>query len=584
MTVPKSLASTLCLLALGMPLAAEQKVNSEPQITLSKRTAPLSIKTAFQVKYVAMDTVYLSSGRAAGLTKGMKLTIKRIENVSTQATSGEGTGGEIIADLEVITVAETSAVCSVSNPKSPIQAGDFAYLPPADAEMLAMKQSMGGTRKYPVVVTFTGGDPLEEEAREDVPRPPLPEVNRIRGRIGFDYSSTKSSGLSSSQTGVVVRADITRIGGTYWNLSGYWRGRLTSSSATNQESLQDLINRTYTLSMTYDNPESKWVAGFGRLFVPWASSLETIDGGYFGRRLSSSVTTAIFAGSTPDPTSWSYDPNRRIAGGLVNFEGGTFDAVHFASTSGMGVSMEKFAIDRPFLFFENNLSYKQYVSIYQSLQADNPKDATKTARIGPGVSRSFVTVRFQPHRRVSFDVNHNYFRDVPTFDPRLIGTGLLDKYLFQGMSAGVRVETWKQVSVYTNIGRSNRSGDTKPSLNQLYGITAGRIWKTGLRADVRYSIYDSSFGKGDYRVISLSRNLQESMRLEVQVGRQSMTSSLSGQSGSRFINALFDANIGSRYFVQGGFTAERGNMFDYDQWVTTFGYRFDNRGSQGTGR
>jgi hypothetical protein len=250
----------------------------------------------------------------------------------------------------------------------------------------------------------------------------------------------------------------------------------------------------------------------------------------------------------------------------------------------MGVSMQKFAVDRPFTFFENNLSYKQYVSLYESLQADNPKDATGTTRVGPGVSRSFVTLRLQPHRRVSFDINHNYFRDIPTFDPRLIGTGLLDKYLFQGISAGARVETWKRIAFYTNLGRSSRSGDTKTSLNQLYGITAGNILKTGLRADVRYSTYDSSFGKGSYRSFSLSRNLHDNMRLEFQAGKQSMNSTLSGQTGSRFVNAMFDANIGSRYFVQAGYTTERGNMFDYDQWVTTFGYRFDNRGSQGTGK
>ena len=42
--------------------------------------------------------------------------------------------------------------------------------------------------------------------------------------------------------------------------------------------------------------------------------------------------------------------------------------------------------------------------------------------------------------RFSVDVNNNYFRGVPTFDERLIGTGLLDKMLFQGWSGGFRLE------------------------------------------------------------------------------------------------------------------------------------------------
>ena len=150
----------------------------------------------------------------------------------------------------------------------------------------------------------------------------MPSVNRARGHIGVDYMGTKSHGSpgsTSSDLGLVLRADITRINGTYWNLSGYWRGRLTSQSSASQQTLQDLINRTYHLQMTYDNPNSAWVAGFGRLYLPWAPSLDTIDGGYFGRRLSPPTTTGIFAGSTPDPTSWNFDPARRIAGAFMNF-------------------------------------------------------------------------------------------------------------------------------------------------------------------------------------------------------------------------------------------------------------------------
>jgi len=74
----------------------------------------------------------------------------------------------------------------------------------------------------------------------------LPEINRARGRIGFDYSGVTSASGSSNNLGLVVRTDITRINGTYWNLSGYWRGRI-NSRASGQATIQDLINRTYHL-------------------------------------------------------------------------------------------------------------------------------------------------------------------------------------------------------------------------------------------------------------------------------------------------------------------------------------------------
>ena len=49
------------------------------------------------------------------------------------------------------------------------------------------------------------------------------------------------------------------------------------------------------------------------------------------------VTAGLFAGSTPDPTSWSYDPNRRIAGEFTNISGGSYDNVHYSSTFGFGI-------------------------------------------------------------------------------------------------------------------------------------------------------------------------------------------------------------------------------------------------------
>jgi AMIN domain-containing protein len=538
-------------------------------------------RLAFQVKYVSKDAAYLEGGRSAGLTEGMKLEVR--DDSLDGKPNPDGSDPRLIARLEVASVAETSSVTDIKQARRPIKPGDVAYLSSEDQATLTEQQSLSSTRKYPQVITFTEGDPLEEEQRAEVPRPPLPEINRARGRIGVDYSGImglNGSSPSSSQVGLVLRADITRIGGTYWNLSGYWRGRMTQRSSAGTQTLQDLLNRTYHLAMTYDNPNSRWVAGVGRLYLPWASSLETIDGGYFGRRIGAHSTMGIFGGSTPDPTSWNYNPDRRMGGAFVNFEGGSYDSVRFTSTIGSGISTLNGQFDRPFVFVENGIYYKRFLSIYESAQADNPPGSPAVARPGPGLARSFVTVRVQPHERISFDFNHNYFRDVPTFDPSLIGTGLLDKYLFQGFSAGVRVEPIRHIFLYTNMGLSSRTGDTRSSLNQMYGFTVGQIWRTGLRGDVRYSRFNSSFGDGEYEAASLSRNISDAFRVEVQYGQQKFISGLSANSTSRFVNTMLDTNLGKHYFFTGGFTVDRGVLLDYNQWFLTLGYRCDNRGSQ----
>ena len=570
------------------PVEAAVTVSSAPAVTPSSppetstvisRTDDPSLRTVFKVKYVAEGIAYLEGGRAQGLTAGMKLEVEETNLPATQGDSASATDPRVVAELEVSAVAETSAVTDIHTPKRPVKAGDLAYLSNGDAEALVQQRALSPTRQYPAVISFTEGDTLDEEARELVPRPPLPSVNRARGRIGFDAIETISHGTSSvtsSDVGMVFRGDITRIGGTYWNLSGYWRGRLTKESVASQQTLQNLINRTYHLNLTYDNPNSTLVAGFGRLYLPWAPSLDTIDGGYFGKRLSKGTTLGIFGGSTPDPSSWDYSPNRVISGAFVNFEGGEYNGFHYSSTSGAGVSMVNWAIDRPFIFFEDSLSYKRDIAIYESAQLDDPRGNSATPSPGPGLGRNFFTLRVNPHPRLELDFNYNYFRDVPTFDPNLVGTGLLDKYLFQGLSAGARVEVLKQVWLSTNLGRSTGTGDAKTSLNQMYGITFGRLPWVKLRADAHYARFSGSFGSGSYEAASLSRQLSDRLRLEVLVGQQNFVSTLTTSTRGRFITGTVETTLGPHYYLQGNFTTNRGDM-SYDQFMFSIGYRFDSK-------
>jgi hypothetical protein len=260
----------------------------------------------------------------------------------------------------------------------------------------------------------------------------------------------------------------------------------------------------------------------------------------------------------------------------VNFGGGSFDSLRYTSTSGIGISTLKWKVDRPFVFLENGLYYKRFLGIYSAVQADSPAGNPVVAAPGPGISRSFLTVRVQPIDRLELDVNHTYLRDLPTYDPALVGTGLLDKYLFQGFSGGVRLEVIRNIWVYTTLGRSSRSGDASSSLNEQYGITFNRL-PFAIHADTHYSRFNSAFGTGNYESLSISRNFHETFRWEVLGGIQQFSSTVSSATKSRFVTGNIEAPIGEHYFFQGGFTWNRGSSMNYDQWLFSFGYRFDTR-------
>jgi hypothetical protein len=539
----------------------------------SAQVADPSLHISFKVKYVAEGAAYLIGGRSSGLVQGMKLVV---HDPGRSADSARPQG-PVVAELQIVSLAESSAVTEIHNPTRDVKPGDWAELSAEDSAKLGEPGPVTAAVKNAAPVVAQP-KPHEAGRREE----PSPEESRIRARIGFDYSGISSSGSTpgrSSALGLALRTDMTRIAGTHWNLQGYWRGRLTKNSQPNEDTLEDYLDRTYTIQLFYDNPNSKWVAGFGRLYLPWAVSLDTIDGGYVGRRVANGVVAGVFLGSTPDPASWHYSPDQQIGGSFVNFEGGSYDDFHYTSTTGVALSMVNWQLNRPYFFLENGLSYMKYISVYHSLIVDSPPGISPDGiKPGAGISRSYLSLRLQPRQWISFDVSHNYFRDVPTAATALIGTGLVDKLLYQGVNVGVRVEPVRHFSVYTTLGQSDKTGDRKRSLNQMYGVTWNEIWRTGIRADVHYSKFDSSFARGGYQVLSLSRHLGNRIIWDMQVGNQTLNSAFTVNQRSVFVDTSFDTTLGSHTFLQSGYTIERGAQLNYSQWYLSLGYRFDLKG------
>ncbi len=578
------------LLALVLELCLVVSLASAQTLLKQGEAGP---ETRFKIKFVTGGIVYLEGGRSAGLADGQHLTVRR-ETPNDSGATNPGT-----AEIRVISVASTSAAAEIVSSNLDLRPGDVAYLSAQDIEKLKLLASSKESRKYPQVITFTEGDPMDEEVREHLPRPPSPEVNRLRGQIGFEYNSITepgATGMSSSNYGMLFRADMSRIGGSYWNLSGFYRGRFISQTPSSQQTLTDLINRTYHLSLTYNNPDSHWVAGFGRLYLPWATSLDTIDGGYLGRHYGK-FTFGLFGGTAPDPTSWRYAPNRQIGGGFLNIEGGSYDNLRYTTTFGVAINRVDWHPDRQFAFFESGLYYKRYLSVYHDLETDFVlnssvnQSATSAGAAGasapsntgltsspfsPGLnlSRDYLTVRYQPYRFIAFDATENYFANLPTFDERLIATGLLDKVLFQGLSGGVHLDLPYRISPYVDIGKSHSGGDQQGSWNKMYGVTWGNIMHSGFRADVRYSQFDSSFGHGIYRTLMIGRQLGESLRFDLQVGQQNFASALTSENRVRWMTSTFDWFISRHYFVASGVTIYRGKNQSYNQVYVDLGYRF----------
>jgi hypothetical protein len=530
-------------------------------------------RAEFQVRYVTSGAVYLSGGREEGLQEGFHLTVSR-------RVLGEPTlSARSIAQLVVTAVSTHSAVCEIVTAEGELQTGDWAEVIKQDLESIQAVRQSTTARRYAQIVTFTEGDPLEEELRDYVPRPRPTEMNRSSGRISLEHNGIydHQSAISTFQQGVVFRSDVARIGGSFWNLTGYWRGRFNSQAGAQVQTrnLRDVLNRTYHVGLFYNNPQSKYTIGVGRLFVPWATSLNTLDGGYLGRRLNRYWTVGAFGGSTPDPTAWDYKPGRQIGGAFLNAVAGSFTGHRYTSTVGVAMTRLHWKAEREYAFTETTYTWKTRLSVFHNLQADRlTQGRLGIVDGGASISRSFLTVRLQPASWLSFDVGHNYMRNVPTFDTILLSTGLLDQYLFTGFSGGARVDVTSNIALYGSVGQSKRSDDSRGSLNKSYGVTIRNFNKTGVRADIRHSDFTSAFGTGWYQMLSLSRQIGEQLRLDVQAGAQAFKSGVTNDNRGMWTSSTLDWFLGRHYVMNSGVTLYRGELQSYDQVFFSLGYRY----------
>lgn len=531
------------------------------------------LRTTFDVRYIATGAVYVSGGRDEGLMEGFHLNVKRVKPGEPVLSAQQ------IARLVVTGVTAHSAVCEIESATLEPEPGDIAQISKEDLETIQAVQQSATARRYAQVVTFTEGDALDQELRDYVPKPPSPEVNRVRGRISYEFNAVRdqTASMLTTQHGIVLRIDANRLGGTYWNFTGYWRGRINTHGGDSAQTvtIRDLVNRTYHIGLFYNSPESHYMLGFGRMYVPWITSLGTIDGGYVARKLSRRARVGMFAGSTPDPTAWNYKPNRQIAGTFLNFEVGRFENVRFDTTMGVALTRLSWKAERQFAFSQSSFSWKQLISVYQNLEADQlVAGRLGSPDSGAVMSRSFTTLRIQPRQWLSLDFNHNYFRTIPTFDLVLVGTGLLDRFLFAGLSAGARVDLPHRVTVYGSLGQNKRNDDTRKSINQMYGITFRDVFDTKVRMDVRRSIFHGAFGDGWYQSVNFSRELGDRLRMELGGGQQEFHSLVSESNRGFFMNSTVDWFLGRHYTLGGGINLFRGKTQNYDQTYFSVGYRF----------
>jgi hypothetical protein len=131
--------------------------NAQPGASMFLVVTPKGKTTrlSFKVKYVAEGAAYLSGGRNAGLSVGMKLVVCDSSPCAADSVAA-GNRGPTVAELQVVSVAETSAVTEIVHSSRAIKPGDWAYLSAEDYSRLAGERDLGAARDNSLLAESAG--------------------------------------------------------------------------------------------------------------------------------------------------------------------------------------------------------------------------------------------------------------------------------------------------------------------------------------------------------------------------------------------------------------------------------------------
>jgi len=230
-------------------------------------------------------------------------------------------------------------------------------------------------------------------------------------------------------------------------------------------------------------------------------------------------------------------------------------------------------VARQFAFLENTWSWKQYVSLYNSLQAD----AARTSPLVNGGSNprhlaELLIDSLPAHQANRFRREPQLFPLAADIRSALAGNGFAGSIPLPGIQRRRKVRAAETHRPIRQPRESNTTTDKKSSLNQAYGVSFGRLWNTGLLLDLHYS-NQQLFWQRKIRIVFPLEESHRQFPSPAYGGHQVFNTTLSTNTNSNFVNGVVDLNVGPRYFLEGNYGWYHGTSLNYTQWSSVFGYR-----------
>jgi hypothetical protein len=502
------------LLALVLATAAAQAPAAAPApATQAPATLAAGDGKRFNVRYRSTLNVYLDGGRAQGLNAGDRLQLLA--------------GKTVVAELEVLYVAEQSASCRLVSETRPVKIGDVVVRVGRAAAPVTP------ATPGPAAAAATGPSPAPVEAGTPAAtagRAPGAPWARVRGSASIGYyqsSDDTGSGLGYNERTARLDLSASEIDGR--PLSFTLRGRSRQdererrlSDRTPQSQRSD---RLYEVALRYEPPSDRFGVEVGRIGLYRFVGIGYLDGALARYRALPSIHVGAFAGRAAEIEGLGFNGTGAKYGAFAQLRpGGRYSTAGYDALVAFVRENADGDVSRQYLSLESRFGGGRRWSLFERAEIDlntgwREQAAGKSLQLSNVSLSGNLQVASSAWAFVSYDGrrNYRYYRN------RQVPEEVFDDLLHQGLRAGLNFSRAGGFGATAGVGMSLKEDDPRnPELNvaNAYSVNGGvrHADLYGLSVGVDGSGFSNGYADGGVLMARAGRRFRAGHLLDLSYG------------------------------------------------------------------
>ncbi|RMF57130.1 MAG: hypothetical protein D6748_11810 [Calditrichaeota bacterium] len=518
----------------------------------------------FHVKYISSETVYLDGGADKHLQVGDRLLVRNKKKV--------------VAELEVLYVADHSASCKVIKSKGKIQPGDMAVVykrskPVQKEEKKTPEEKPKEQPKAPTVEK-------KPKKRRKV-RTGNEMITNVSGSISTQYyrwDDRLDSNLDYTQPTMRFNLRVRNLWGKHYHLRVRTRTRYHQRAREFNAQIpkQEWRNRVYELSFVYDNPGATLNYRLGRIISNYMSGVGYIDGMQLQYNFSQNMRVGIFGGTQPDWRTSGFQSNIQKFGMFWNYNRGERQKSYYQSTIAVAAEYHSSIVSREFIYVQNNLTFGNNLYLYQSAEVDVNRSWRKE-RSGQrfALSNLFISARYRLGNRFSMGITYDNRKNYWTYEIRSLEDILFDDALRQGLRGNVSLRLPGKIFIYSTVGMRKRETDSRSTFSYTGSIRKADFIFKRVSWHINYAGFDSPLTRGYTASMLISRTFRNGLRLEIGGGNYAYKGGLENtQRNNQWGRFSAYIPLPGRLFLNGQYEYSWGDDIQGQRFTGEIGYRF----------